>query len=103
MYYGFQPDTRNLINAVRHLFLAWSVLRRERPTILISCGAGIAPPFFYIAKFLGIRTVYIEVYDFLTQPSLSAQLISPITDIMLVQHEVQKKLFRHAEYKGAIL
>lgn len=103
IYYGYQPDTRNLINAVRHLVLAWSILRRERPTILMSCGAGIAPPFFYMAKLLGIKTVYIEVYDFLNHPSLSATLVSPIADVMLVQHQSQKKLFRRAMYKGAIL
>jgi UDP-N-acetylglucosamine:LPS N-acetylglucosamine transferase len=103
IYYGYQPDTRNLVNAVRHLFLAWKVLRRERPSILISCGAGIAPPFFYVAKLLGIKTVYIEVYDFLSKPSLSARLVAPVTDIMLVQHPFQIKLFRHAAFKGAIL
>lgn len=103
IYYGYQPDTRNIVNAVRHLLLAWSVLRRERPTLLISCGAGIAPPFFYVAKLLGIKTAYIEVYDFLTHPSLSAALVAPIADTMLVQHPFQKKFFRKALYKGAIL
>ena len=103
IYYGYEPDTRNIPNAVRHLFLAWSVLRRERPTLLVSCGAGIAPPFFYVAKLLGVTTVYIEVYDFLAHPTLSAKLVAPIADVMLVQHPSQRKFFRRAMYKGAIL
>lgn len=103
VYYGYQPDTRNVLHAIQHLFLAWNILIKERPTLLLSCGAGIAPPFFYIAKVLGIKTVYIEVYDFLTHPSLSARLVSPVTDVMLVQHPFQKSLFRNAFYKGSIL
>ncbi len=103
VYYGFSPDTRNLFNALRHLWLAWRLLKTERPTILVSSGAGIAPPFFYIAKLLGIRTVFIEVYDLLRYPSLSGRLIAPITDVLLVQHKEQKRFYPKALYKGAIL
>ncbi len=103
IYYGYEPDTRNIVNAVRHFFLAWHILRRERPTLLISCGAGIAPPFFYVAKLLGIRTVFIEVYDLLSHASLSGKLVAGITDVMLIQHPRQQKFYRRALYKGAIL
>jgi len=103
VYFGYAPDTRNPINAIRHLFLAWRVLKREHPTLIISCGAGIAPPFFYVAKLLGIRTVFIEVYDLLAHATLSGKLISPIADIMLIQHKRQKKFYPKALYKGAIL
>lgn len=103
VYFGYEPDTRNIVNAFRHAVLAIRVLRKERPDIVISCGAGIAPPFFYIAKFLGIKTVFIEVYDLLAHASLSGKLIAPIVDIMLVQHEQQKKFYPHAAFEGAIL
>lgn len=103
LYYGFPPDTRNIINALRHLVLAVKILSAERPTAIISCGAGIAPPFFYIAKLFGIKTMYIEVYDFIAFPTMTARMIAPIADVMLVQHESQKKFFPNAVYKGAIL
>ena len=47
VYYGYYPETRHLMHAVRHLFLAWDILHKERPTMVISCGAGIAPQFFW--------------------------------------------------------
>jgi len=103
VYFGYAPDTRHIIHAVRHLFLAWRVLRKERPDMIISCGAGIAPPFFYIAKLLGIKTIFIEVYDFISQATVSGRLIAPIADIFLVQHLSQKRFYPRALYKGAIL
>lgn len=102
-YYGFEPDTRNPVNAVRHFFLAVRILARERPSLVISCGAGLAPPFFYAAKLLGIRTVFIEAYDLLSHASLSGRMVAPFADTFLIQHEAQRKFYPHAVYKGAIL
>jgi len=103
VYYGYAPDTRHLLNAFRHLWLAWRILSKEKPTLIISCGAGIAPPFFYIAKLLGIKTVFIEVYDLLWYPTVSGRLIAPIADVFLVQHKQQKRFYPNARYRGAIL
>ena len=57
------PTTRNIPNALRNLRLAWRLLRSERPDVVVSDGAGVAVPFFVIAKVLGSATVYLEVYD----------------------------------------
>jgi UDP-N-acetylglucosamine:LPS N-acetylglucosamine transferase len=103
VYYGYYPETRNIVNAFRNAILAWKVLHEERPTLLISCGAGIAPPFFYIAKLLGIKTVYIEPYDLIRQPSLTGQMLAPVVDTMLIQHESLRKYYPHALFKGTTL
>ncbi len=103
VYYGFYPETRHISHALRHTSLAWRILRKERPTIIISCGAGIAPPFFLIAKLLGIKTVFIEVFDLVKHPSLSGRLLSPLVDHMLIQHKSQQTFYPNAVYKGAIL
>ena len=42
------PTTRNLPNLVRNLVLAVRVLRRERPDVIVSTGAGAAVPFFWV-------------------------------------------------------
>src|SRR5690349_9992544 len=59
-YYAFYPESRNLLNAIKNTFLAWKILRKERPTHIISCGAGIAPPFFLVSKLFLIKTIFIE-------------------------------------------
>ncbi|MGZ6804965.1 MAG: hypothetical protein ACXVFU_18150, partial [Nocardioidaceae bacterium] len=40
------PTTRNLPNLLRNARLAVRLLRRERPSLLVSAGAGVAVPFF---------------------------------------------------------
>ena len=48
VHFGHHPTTRNLPNLVRNVGLAWSVLRRERPDVIVSDGAGLAVPFFWL-------------------------------------------------------
>ena len=103
VYYGYYPESRHIGHALRHLALAWRILRDERPTIIISCGAGIAPPFFIVAKLLGIRTVFIEVFDLVSHPSLTGRILSLIVDHLLIQHPNQKKFYTRGVYTGAIL
>lgn len=103
IYYGNGPESRNALNAIRNLFLAINILGKEKPSLIISCGAGIAPPFIFVAKLMGIRTVFIEPYDFIAYPSLSGKLIASIVDHLLVQHESQKHFYTNALYKGALL
>lgn len=103
IYYGYYPESRNLINAVKNFFLAWKILLLERPTMLISCGAGIAPPFYYVGKLLRISLVFIETYDYIMYPTLSGRLIEPIADQMLIQNMQQKKFYKNAVFRGATL
>ena len=74
---------------------------KEKPDLLFSCGAAIAPPIFLAGKILGCRLVFMEPYDFIAFPSLSGKIVSFFVDRLLVQHEVQKKHFKNAEYWGA--
>lgn len=103
IYFGYCPESRNIFNAIKNAFLATRILKREKPTLLISCGAGIAPPFFYIAKIMGIKTVFIEPYDFIAYPSLSGKLVGPIVDVLLVQHKKQLSFYRNAKFVGATI
>jgi beta-1,4-N-acetylglucosaminyltransferase len=102
-YYGFFPESRNVGNAVKHLFLARKILLWEKPTVLISCGAGIAPPFFYIGKLLGISLIFIETYDYITRPTVSGRLIQPVADYMLIQNTLQREFYKRAIFRGATL
>lgn len=103
VYYGYFPESRNLLNAFRNFFLAFKVLLKEKPNLLISAGAGIAPPFFYVGKLLGMKLVFIEPYDFIKYPSLSGKLVYPITDRFLVQHKRQKRFYKKSQYWGGTI
>ncbi|MGJ0865614.1 PssD/Cps14F family polysaccharide biosynthesis glycosyltransferase, partial [Enterococcus raffinosus] len=79
MYPCYYPTNRNLKNLLKNTFLAIKILKKERPDLIISSGAAIAVPFFYIGKLFGAKTVYIEVFDRIDKPTLTGKLVYPIT------------------------
>ena len=96
------PTTRNIPNLLKNLVLALRVLRRERPAVIVSTGAGAAVPFFWIGRLLGCRTVYLEVYDRVDSPTLTGRLCAPVTDLFLVQWPEQQRLYRRAVVAGTV-
>lgn len=101
--WAYSPTTRNLPNAFRNLLLAWPTLRRERPDVVVSAGAGASVPFFVIARLLRIHTVYIECFDRITMPTLSGRMCYPLSDLFCVQWEEQRKYYPEAVNIGPIL
>ena len=63
MYPCYFPTNRNIKNLIRNTFVALKVLKKEKPDLIISAGAAIAVPFFYLGKLFGAKLVYIEVFD----------------------------------------
>ena len=78
------------------------ILRRERPGLVISTGAGIAVPGFLAAKLLGIRTVYIESYARVESLSLAGRVCYHLADRFLVQHACLASRLPRAVYAGAV-
>ena len=101
--WAHHPTTRNVVNLLRNLVLAFRVLRRFRPDAVISNGAGVAFPFFLAARLLGVRTVYVEVYDRIDSASLTGRLCYPLSDLFLLQWQEQKRLYPRGQVVGALL
>lgn len=101
--WGYHPTTRSIPNLLRNTVLAWRVIRRERPTIVLSTGAGLALPFFVIAHLHKTLTVYIEVFDRIDSATLTGRLIGPFTDLMCVQWDEQLKVYPGAKVIGPLL
>ncbi len=101
--WAHHPTTRNLRNAWRNLTLAWRELRRGRPDVVVSNGAGVAVPFFVVAKLLGMRTVYVEVVDRVDSRTLTGRLVYPLTDLFCAQWAEQVRLYPRAVDIGALL
>ena len=59
-------------------------------------------PFFYVGKILGIKTMYIEVFDRIDKPTLTGKFVYPVTDRFIVQWEEMKKFYPKAENLGSI-
>lgn len=102
--WGYHPTNRNLKNLARNSVLALKVLARERPDLIVSNGAGLAVPFFWLGKLLfRAGTVYVEVYDRVDSPTLTARLVRPVLDRMVVQWEEQRAFYPEGVYLGGVL
>lgn len=97
------PTNRNVPNLLRNTALAWSVLSRERPDLVISTGAAVAVPFFALARVFGARTVYVEVIDRMRSPTLTGRIVYPIADRFYVQWEEQRHFYPKARCVGELL
>ncbi len=103
VYYAYYPTNRSIFNLIRNFFVALKVLWKERPNLLISTGAAVAVPCFYVGKLLGAKLVYVEVFDHIDAPTLTGRLVYPIVDKFLVQWEEQKRFYPKAEFRGQTL
>ena len=86
-YPCYYPTNRNVKNTIKNTILAFKILRKEKPDLIISSGAAVAVPFFWLGKLFGAKTVYIEIFDRIDKPTLTGKLVYPVTDKFIVQWE----------------
>ncbi|MFP5361333.1 MAG: UDP-N-acetylglucosamine--LPS N-acetylglucosamine transferase [Thermoleophilia bacterium] len=72
------PTNRNVPNLLRNIRLAFGVLRAERPSAILTTGAGVAVPFAWVGRMMRIPTIYVESVTRIDELSLSARLIAPV-------------------------
>jgi beta-1,4-N-acetylglucosaminyltransferase len=97
VYWAWSPTNRNIPNLIRNLLLAWKVLRREKPAVVISTGAGVGVPFLVLARLLGSQTVFIESITRVSDISLSAKLALPFLHVLYVHWEQLQQKYPEAE------
>lgn len=102
VYSCYYPTNRNIKNLIRNIPVAWRVLKKEKPDLIISSGAAIAVPFFYLGKLMGKKLIYIEVFDRVDKPTMSGKMVYPITDKFIVQWEEQLKVYPKAINLGSL-
>jgi UDP-N-acetylglucosamine:LPS N-acetylglucosamine transferase len=101
--WAYSPTTRNARNFFKNLWLAIRVLRKERPEVVVSTGAGVAVPFFVIARLLRIPTVFVEVVDRVASRTLTGRLCRPFSSAFCVQWPEQALLYPGSVVVGPLL
>lgn len=95
-----ERDLRVLVN----LWEAWTILRRNRPDVILSTGAGPAVPFAIVGKFLfGTKVVFIETITRVLRPSLTARLMYYLADEFYYQWETLARYFPEGRYLGRLI
>jgi len=85
-----------------NLWEAWKLLRKEKPDLILSTGAGPVVPFALIGKILRIPSVYIEISTTVTSPSLSGRMMYYLADRFFYQWKDLESVFPRGTYGGLI-
>jgi beta-1,4-N-acetylglucosaminyltransferase len=96
---------RERLTWLKTIFIAFRILVKERPDVVISTGGGeIAIPFCYIGKLMGAKVIFIETLARVSTRSAAGKLVYRIADLFLVQWETLLKEYgRKAQYWGSVV
>lgn len=90
---GHEPTTRNIPNLLRNIVLSIGVLRNVRPDLIVSNGAGLAVPFFWVGWLMGIPSIFLEVYDRIDSTTMTGRMVRPVASACCVQWPEQSDLY----------
>jgi len=94
----------NPLRMLAGAFYIFKILCRERPDLIVSTGAEPAIPAFYFAKLFRTKTIFIESWTRVVQPTVTGKIVYPVSDVFLVQWErLLTKYGKKAKYEGAIV
>lgn len=95
-----ERDWKLIVN----LWEAFRVLYRERPSVILSTGAGPAVPFALVGRVLfGCRVVFIESITRVTGPSLTGRIMYLLAHDFFYQWRPLQRFFPRAKYGGPLL
>ena len=75
------------------LIQALKILIKEKPDLVVSTGASLAVQFFIIAKFLNIKTLFIESFTRVKDLSKTGKIVKFLTNNFYVQTITLKNKF----------
>lgn len=86
-----------------NLWEAWVILRKERPDVILSSGAGPIVNFSLVGKLIGIPTIYVENVARVFSPSLSGRIMYRLTSRFYYQWKPLGRYFPKGVYGGSLL
>jgi UDP-N-acetylglucosamine transferase subunit ALG13 len=94
-----QRDWKFLVN----LKEAFSIIRRERPKVILTTGGGFSVAFALVGKLFGVPTVYVETVAKVVVPTATGKIMYWLVDRFFYQWPYLESYFPRAEYVGLIL
>ena len=87
-----------------NLYQVFHILRRERPNVILSTGAGPAVPAAIVGRLLfGTRVIFIETITRINKPSLTGMIMYRIAHRFFYQWHTLERYFPQGEYGGTLL
>ena len=86
------------INILKSIYL----YIKYRPDLIYTTGAHTCVPLCIIGKIFKTKIIFVEVFDRITYPSLTAKIIYKLADTFIVQHKELQKKFKDSKYIGGV-
>jgi UDP-N-acetylglucosamine:LPS N-acetylglucosamine transferase len=96
------PFSRHSWSLLTNLRFAFRLIRRERPSAILTTGADIAVPFAWVGRLYGARVIYVESFTRAETVSLSCKLIRPVAHDIYVQWPELIDSLPGAQFFGAV-
>jgi len=100
--HAHSTTNRNIPNLLRNIGLAFWLVPRLRPRVVLTTGAGVAVPFAWVARLLGARVVFVESLTRIDRPSLTYRLLRPVIGRHYVQWPELQRELPHARFCGTV-
>jgi UDP-N-acetylglucosamine:LPS N-acetylglucosamine transferase len=95
-----ERDWKFIIN----LLEAFSILRRERPTAILSTGAGPAVPFAIVARiFFRARVIFVETITRVDRPSVTGRIMYWLAHDFFYQWPELERFFPKGRHGGPLV
>ena len=105
IYYVKQINRKELKSLFYFFYLfvySWKLLKKEKPTHIISSGAMCTFPICLIGKMRGIKIIYIESFARVYSLSVTGRLVYLFADVFVVQWKQLLKNHPKAVYCGGL-
>lgn len=86
-----------------NLWEAWKILRKEKPTLILSTGAGPAVPFAIVGRILKVPNIFVETFTRVSKPSLSGRIMYRLADRFFYQWRSLENFFPKGVYGGPLV
>ena len=89
---------------LRKLWEAYRILRRERPDVILSTGAGPAVPFALVGRiFFSTKVIFVETITRIHRPSVTGRIMYWLAHHFFYQWQPLQRWFPRGRYGGLLL
>ena len=94
--YYVADASNSALNFAYNTFRSFLIFMYERPSAIISTGAGVAVPIALISKLFRKKLIFIEIASQVHVPTKTGKLLYRLSDRFYIQHEPLLKVFPKA-------
>ena len=101
----FRAKDNRIMSVLRTLFLflhSLFIIMIVRPDVLVSTGSGLTLPPFLVARFFGIKTLYIESPSRVYTPSIAGRMLINKVNLWLGSWPELAERYEGVEYRGMV-